>query len=111
MPTFATFSPGFPNNATATVLHVLGPQKVGPRMPHRLPLPNQPLCCAIINYFLQDMVLENAAKGTLSIKTTDEKYQNKIGRAPDASFLDVKLANLMYNCDGKLHITCQNISI
>ncbi len=37
------------------------------------------------------------------IKTKNITYQDIIGKAPDASFRDIKLANLMYTCDGEYH--------
>ena len=40
-------------------------------------------------------------RGAITIQAKDPKFQNIIGRAPDASFGDIKQANLMYKCDGK----------
>ena len=50
--------------------------------------------------FLQDFANPDTA---ITIITKDIKYQDIIGKAPDASFRDIKLANLMYKCDGKYH--------
>ena len=37
-----------------------------------------------------------------TIVTKDPAWQVKIGTAKQMSFLDIKLANLMYSCAGKL---------
>ena len=39
--------------------------------------------------------------GRTTIKTKDKKFQNRIGKSSNLSFLDIKLANLMYQCGCK----------
>ena len=36
----------------------------------------------------------------MTIKTVDPEFQDKIGNSPGLSFADIKLANLLYSCDG-----------
>ena len=39
--------------------------------------------------------------GRTTIRTKNRKFQNRIGKSTDLSFLDIKLVNLMYQCGGK----------
>ncbi|XP_062590446.1 membrane transporter D1-like [Saccostrea cucullata] len=40
-----------------------------------------------------------STNGMITVRTKDPEYQNVIGNAPGLSFLDIKLANLMYHCN------------
>ena len=45
----------------------------------------------------------------MTIKTVDPEFQDKIGNSPGLSFADIKLANLLYSCDGwymDLYLKC-----
>ena len=42
-----------------------------------------------------------SVNGGLTIRTLDSGYQNVIGNRDGLSFRDIKLANLMYRCNGE----------
>ena len=42
-----------------------------------------------------------SVNGGLTIRTLDSSYQNVIGNRDGLSFRDIKLANLMYRCNGE----------
>ena len=42
-----------------------------------------------------------SVNGGLTIRTLDSSYQNVIGNRKGLSFRDIKLANLMYQCNGE----------
>ncbi|KAL8584767.1 hypothetical protein ACOMHN_035686 [Nucella lapillus] len=48
-----------------------------------------------------------SVNGGLTIKTRDPKYQNVIGNRQGLSFRDIKLANIMYQCNAK----CSNKNV
>ena len=42
-----------------------------------------------------------SVNGGLTIRTLDSSYQNVIGNREGLSFRDIKLANIMYRCNGE----------
>lgn len=54
----------------------------------------------IVVKFLRLSLQAFSTNGMITVRTKDPEYQNVIGNALGLSFKDIKLANLMYSCNG-----------